>query len=82
MLCHPRRSSNITDEDVEGVEEAIMNCRSDKLGTNLSNTFTLGLQQVAKQKLKMVSEKGRTAALWVQYHHLVQLVKDFIVYTG
>ena len=26
----------------------------------------------------MVSEKGRTAALWVQYHHLVQLVKDYI----
>lgn len=77
-LCSVIVEDHITEGDLDTAEEVILNSRSDKLGTGFSNTFTLGLQQVVEQKLKEVSEKGRTAALWIQYHHLVQLVKDFI----
>ena len=45
-LCSNILEGHLTDGDLDSVEEAILNCRSDKLGANFSNTFTLGLQQV------------------------------------
>ena len=77
-LCSVILEQCFTEEDLEHVEEAVLTCRSNKLGSSFSNAFTIGLEQTIKRKLEEVSGRGGTAKLWIRYHHLVQMVKDFI----
>ena len=55
----------------------IQSC-SEKLGSQHKNAFISGVREIITNTLKQFASTNRTAALWVQYHNQVQLVKDFI----
>ena len=57
-LCSVILEQCFTEEDLAHVEEAVLTCRSNKLGSSFSNAFTIGLEQTIKRKLEEVSGRA------------------------
>jgi len=49
-----------------------------KMGARHTDPVVAVFEQRFEETFKRLAEKGRTPALWVQYHHMVDVIKVFI----
>ena len=49
-----------------------------KMGTQHTAPIVAILEQRFEDTFKQLAEGGRTPALWVQYHYMVDIIKNFI----
>ena len=49
-----------------------------KMGAKHTSPVVLVYEQRFEETFKRLAEGGRTPALWVQYHHMVNVIKVFI----
>ena len=49
-----------------------------KMGATHTHSIVAVFEERFEETFKRLAEGGRTPALWVQYHHLVDVIKIFI----
>ena len=77
-FCSTLLEGKLSKESIELLKASIEFCRVNKLGSEYSDEITKRMTAVVEQAMGELAEKGRTGKLWVQYHNMVQLIKDFI----
>ena len=68
----------VCDEELVDLEGYINKCVNKNLGVNYNTKSMQDLSEKMIQLLKNLFSNSRTAALWVTYHNMITLVKDFI----
>ena len=68
----------LADDKLRYLKSYINKCVTEKLGVNYRNKAVEDLSQKMLEKLQKTSSNSRTPALWLTYHKLITLVKDFI----
>ena len=76
-LCVFHLENEFSNEELAEMTQFIS--RYEKLGSNLTNRITQQFDERIQSKLSELSEKGRTAKLWMTYHTLVLKIKSFIL---
>ena len=68
----------VNDDELVDLEGYIDKCVNKNLGVNFKTKYIQDLSEKMNQLLKNLFSNSRTAALWVTYHNMITLVKDFI----
>ena len=61
------------------MEHYISKCSNEKLGAYFTNKAVQDFAERMDKVLTRTSSNSRAAKLWMKYHHLISIVKDFIL---
>lgn len=77
LVEHVMRDEFSSDELLE-IKNTIKTVSDEKLGSDYQSPFLTQIIARFNQKFEKLSDGGRTPALWVQYHKMVDTIKIFI----
>ena len=70
--------NTFTDEELGEMRTLIENVADGKMGARHTAPIVAVFEQRFEETFKRLAEGGRTPALWVQYHYMVDVIKIFI----
>ena len=69
---------SFTEEELGDMRNFMQKVADGKMGATHTNPVVTVFEQRIEETFKRLAEGGRTPALWVQYHHMVDVIKIFI----
>jgi len=69
-----------TDEELGDMRTFMQKVADGQMGARHTDPVVAVFQQRFEETFKQLAEGGRTPAFWVQYHHMVYVVKVFIIH--
>jgi len=68
----------ITDEELDQMRSFMEKVANERMGAKHTAPIVAMFEQKFKEEFQRLAEGGRTSPLWVQYHHMVDVIKIFI----
>ena len=69
-----------TDKELGDMRTFMQKVADGQMGARHTDPVVAVFQQRFEETFKRLTDGGRTPALWVQYHHMVYVVKVFIIH--
>ena len=77
-ICQHIMKLAFIEEEPGDIRTFMEKVADEKIGARYSDPVVAVFEQKFEETFKQLEELGRTLALWVQYHHMVDVIKVFI----